>query len=57
MKKLLMLMALAVLGFSTLGCAEKKPPTPVTKTEPAPMTDNTPAPTTDTAPPAAEEKK
>ena len=54
MKKLFTLVAIAGLAFSTLGCAESKPPAPST---PAPET--TPAP--DTTAPAAtdapEEKK
>jgi hypothetical protein len=56
MKKLLMLLALAGLGFSMLGCAgDTKPPVapPPTKTEPAPPSEPKPDATT----PAPEEKK
>ena len=55
MKKLITLAAIAMLGISTLGCAEKKPATPPAtppaenKAEPAPS----PAP----APATTEEKK
>jgi len=56
MKKLFTLVAIAGLAFSTLGCAESKPPAAT----PAPQVDNTPAP--DAAAPAepappAEDKK
>jgi hypothetical protein len=55
MKKLITLVAIMALGISTIGCAEKKPPTPA-PTPGAEVKPGTEKPA-EPAPPTTEEKK